>query len=117
MHAPVGELVQTPDMIEVAVGGHRDHRPPFGQRVHRWAERADPVRRVDDQVGLTAGHVPDVRDEQLIDVRFPQADDPVAGVLGLEPRMRDGQLRHDLSRKKRELAGGRRQCSLAIEAL
>ncbi len=117
MHAAVLELVQAADVVEMAVGGHRDHGTAFDQGVDRRTERSDAVREVDHEVGVAPRHVPDVRDQQLVDVRLPQACDAASRIVGVEPRMRHGQVHHERSAKKTAPAVGRRQCSLAIDAL
>jgi hypothetical protein len=106
------ELVEPADVIEVRVRDDRDDRTALAERVDRRAERPDPVRRIDDQLAFRSAHVPDVGLEERIDVRLDQSRHAVAGVLGAEPRMDDGQVRdHARSRKKTAPAGGRKQCA------
>ena len=54
-------------------------------------DRHEPERRVDDQVAVTAAHVPDVAAQQRMDVRLGDQRDAVTDVAGDEPGVGDGQ--------------------------
>jgi hypothetical protein len=85
---PFIELVQAADVVEVVVGGDRDH-PPACEQVNGVGEEADDAETgVNEQIRVAPPHVPAVAAKKGIDVRLGDVGDSSADIAALEPTAR-----------------------------
>ena len=73
-------------VVEVPVRGDRDRRS-FEQLGELLVQGPDPETRVDHQVPVAAANEEQVRLEERVDARLPDAEDAVVDRLVLEPSL------------------------------
>ena len=86
VHDDLVELVQPAGVVEVPMRGDRDRRS-FEQLGELLAQRPDPETGVDHDVAVAAANEEQVRLQERVDVRLPDAEDSVVDRLVLEPSL------------------------------
>ena len=86
VHDDLLELVQPAGVVEVPVRRDRDRRS-FEQVRELLAQGSDPETGVDHDVPVSAADEEQVRLEERVDVRLPDAQDAVVDRLVLEPSL------------------------------